>query len=210
MELEHYLDRFKGVFEEDLLNEIKDQGVLKSFNPGDVIMDLGSIIRSMPLLLSGVVKILREDEHGDELLLYYLEQGESCAMTLNSCMRKAQSEIRAVAETKVEILLLPILKMDEWASKYKSWRNFVFDSYHQRFSELLETIDHIAFLNMEERILRLLKKKSEVRNILEISQTHQEIANDLNTSRVVVSRLLKKLEHDGLIELHRNRIQILS
>ena len=208
--MKHYLDRFSGVFEEDLVIEIENQGVLKSFTSGEVIMEIGSVIRSMPLLLSGVVRILREDENGDELLLYYLEQGESCAMTLNSCMRKAQSEIRAIAETNVEILFLPLLKMDEWASKYKSWRNFVFDSYHQRFSELLETIDDIAFLNMEERILNLLKKKSEVRNILEISQTHQEIANDLNTSRVVVSRLLKKLEHDGLIELHRNRIQILN
>jgi len=207
--VDHYLDRFRGVFEEELLNEIKEQGVIKSFEPNDVIMEIGSLIRSMPLLLSGVVKIIREDEDGDELLLYYLEQGESCAMTLNSCMRKAQSEIRAIAETKVEILFLPLVKMEEWSGKYKSWRDFVFDSYHQRFSELLETIDHIAFLNMEERILNLLKKKSEVRNILEISQTHQEIANDLNTSRVVVSRLLKKLELDGLIELHRNRIQIL-
>ncbi len=207
--VDHYLDRFRGVFEEELLNEIKEQGVIKSFEPNDVIMEIGSLIRSMPLLLYGVVKIIREDEDGDELLLYYLEQGESCAMTLNSCMRKAQSEIRAIAETKVEILFLPLVKMEEWSSKYKSWRDFVFDSYHQRFSELLETIDHIAFLNMEERILNLLKKKSEVRNILEISQTHQEIANDLNTSRVVVSRLLKKLELDGLIELHRNRIQIL-
>ncbi len=207
--VDHYLDRFRGVFEEELLNEIKEQGVIKSFEPNDVIMEIGSLIRSMPLLLYGVVKIIREDEDGDELLLYYLEQGESCAMTLNSCMRKAQSEIRAIAETKVEILFLPLVKMEEWSGKYKSWRDFVFDSYHQRFSELLETIDHIAFLNMEERILNLLKKKSEVRNILEISQTHQEIANDLNTSRVVVSRLLKKLELDGLIELHRNRIQIL-
>lgn len=207
--VDHYLDRFRGVFEEELLNEIKEQGVIKSFEPNDVIMEIGSLIRSTPLLLSGVVKIIREDEDGDELLLYYLEQGESCAMTLNSCMRKAQSEIRAIAETKVEILFLPLVKMEEWSGKYKSWRDFVFDSYHQRFSELLETIDHIAFLNMEERILNLLKKKSEVRNILEISQTHQEIANDLNTSRVVVSRLLKKLELDGLIELHRNRIQIL-
>ena len=207
--VDHYLDRFRGVFEEELLNEIKEQGVIKSFEPNDVIMEIGSLIRSMPLLLSGVVKIIREDKDGDELLLYYLEQGESCAMTLNSCMRKAQSEIRAIAETKVEILFLPLVKMEEWSGKYKSWRDFVFDSYHQRFSELLETIDHIAFLNMEERILNLLKKKSEVRNILEISQTHQEIANDLNTSRVVVSRLLKKLELDGLIELHRNRIQIL-
>ena len=207
--VDHYLDRFRGVFEEELLNEIKEQGVIKSFEPNDVIMEIGSLIRSTPLLLSGVVKIIREDKDGDELLLYYLEQGESCAMTLNSCMRKAQSEIRAIAETKVEILFLPLVKMEEWSGKYKSWRDFVFDSYHQRFSELLETIDHIAFLNMEERILNLLKKKSEARNILEISQTHQEIANDLNTSRVVVSRLLKKLELDGLIELHRNRIQIL-
>tara|TARA_B110000046_G_scaffold32429_1_gene34774 strand:- start:43998 stop:44516 length:519 start_codon:yes stop_codon:yes gene_type:complete len=172
-------------------------------------MEIGSLIWSIPLLLSGVVKIIRKDENVDELLLYYLEQGESCEMTLNLCMRKTKSEIRAIAVTKVEILFLPLIKMEEWSDMYKSWRDFVFDSYHQWFSELLETIDHIAFLNMEERIWNLLKMKSDVLTILEISQTHQEIRNNLNTSRVVVSMLLKKLKLDGLIELHRDRIQIL-
>ena len=163
----------------------------------------------MPILLSGVLKILREDHNGDELLLYFLEQGESCAMTLNCCTRNAKSEIRAVAEMNVEILFLPITKMEEWSANYKSWRNFVFDSYHQRFSELLETIDKIAFLNMDERLLVLLKDKSELQHSLEINQTHQAIANELNTSRVVISRLLKKLERLGKIELHRNRIKII-
>jgi len=196
-------------FEPKLLEEMNNIGIKKSFSDGETIMDIGNNIKSMPILISGVLKILREDHNGDELLLYFLEQGESCAMTLNCCVRNAKSEIRAVAETNVEILFLPITKMEEWSAKYKSWRNFVFDSYHQRFSELLETIDKIAFLNMDERLLVLLKDKSVFQNSLEISQTHQEIANELNTSRVVISRLLKKLENVGKIELHRNRIKII-
>jgi CRP/FNR family transcriptional regulator len=196
-------------FEPKLLEEINNIGIKKYFVEGDTIINIGSNIKSMPILISGVLKILREDHNGDELLLYFLKQGESCAMTLNCCTRNAKSEIRAVAETNVEILFLPNRKMEEWSTNYKSWRNFVFDSYHQRFSELLETIDKIAFLNMDERLLVLLKDKTELQHSLEINQTHQEIANELNTSRVVISRLLKKLERLGKIELHRNRIKII-
>lgn len=203
-------EQLSYVFEPLLLAEIKEIAVTKSFSEGDTIMDIGNSIRSIPILISGVVKVLREDENGDELLLYFLEKGESCAMTLNCCVRNAKSEIRAVAETDVELLFVPIIKMEEWSSKYRSWRNFVFDSYHKRFTELLETIDKIAFLNMDERLFSLLKEKSVIQNSLEISQTHQEIANELNTSRVVISRLLKKLEVSGKLILHRNRIELID
>lgn len=204
------LKDYQPIFEEDLLLEITELAVEKSFEDGETIMDIGSTIRSIPLLVNGVVKIFREDENGDELLLYFLEKGESCAMTLNCCIRNAKSEIRAVAETDTKILFVPIVKMEEWSGKYSSWRNFVFDSYHKRFTELLETIDKIAFLNMDERLIVFLREKSEVNNSFEIEQTHQEIANELNTSRVVISRLLKKLEQTKRIKLHRNKIKIID
>lgn len=204
------LKDYEAIFEPELLVEIENLATKKEFETGDVIMEIGSVIRSIPLLVSGAVKVLREDEDGDELLLYFLEKGESCAMTLNCCIRNSKSEIRAIAETKTVILFVPIVKMEEWSEKYRSWRNFVFDSYNQRFSELLETIDKIAFLNMDERLISFLVEKSEVNNSFVIEQTHQEIASELNTSRVVVSRLLKKLEKTKRIELHRNRIKILD
>lgn len=204
------LKDYEAIFEPELLVEIEHLATKKEFEIGDVIMEIGSVIRSIPLLVSGAVKVLREDEDGDELLLYFLEKGESCAMTLNCCIRNSKSEIRAIAETKTVILFVPIVKMEEWSEKYRSWRNFVFDSYNQRFSELLETIDKIAFLNMDERLIAFLVEKSEVNNSFVIEQTHQEIASELNTSRVVVSRLLKKLEKTKRIELYRNRIKILD
>ena len=204
------LKDYEAIFEPELLVEIEQLATKKEFEIGDVIMEIGSVIRSIPLLVSGAVKVLREDEDGDELLLYFLEKGKSCAMTLNCCIHNSKSEIRAIAETKTVILFIPIVKMEEWSEKYRSWRNFVFDSYNQRFSELLETIDKIAFLNMDERLIAFLIEKSEVNNSFIIEQTHKEIASELNTSRVVVSRLLKKLEKTKRIELHRNRIKILD
>lgn len=204
------LKDYEAIFEPELLKEIEHLAVKKVFDAGEVIMDIGSTIRSIPLLITGAVKVLREDEDGDELLLYFLERGESCAMTLNCCIRNSKSEIRAIAETKTQILFIPIIKMEEWSEKYRSWRNFVFESYNLRFSELLETIDKIAFLNMDERLIAFLIEKSEVNNSLVIEQTHQEIASELNTSRVVISRLLKKLEKTKRIELHRNKIKILD
>ena len=164
----------------------------------------------MPLLISGVVKVLREDSDGDELLLYYLEQGDTCSMTLSCCMGQKRSEIRAVAETDARLIMIPIRKMEEWTAKYRSWRNFVFDSYNNRLNEMLQTIDTIAFMNMDERLVNYLREKARVNQDSIIRNTHQEIAYDLHSSRVVISRLLKKLEQMGKIEIHRNYLRILD
>ncbi|MBL4708212.1 MAG: Crp/Fnr family transcriptional regulator [Flavobacteriales bacterium] len=204
------MENYERLFEVELLAEMESVSVQKTIDQGQTLLDIGNVVRSMPLLLSGVIKILREDENGDELLLYFLEQGDTCAMTMNCCIGNSKSEIRAVAETDVELFLIPVQKMEEWIGKYKSWRKFVFDSYHNRFTELLETIDKLAFLKMDDRLLAYLKEKSGVNNNREIKQTHYEIAVDLHTSRVVVSRLLKKLENNGYVELHRNRIMMLD
>lgn len=203
-------ENYGHIFDDELLNEIDACAVLKEVPEGGKLMEIGDYIISMPLLVSGVVKILREDDNGDELLLYFLENGDTCAMTLNCCMTQTQSEIRAIAETDTKLIMIPIQKMEEWMAKYQRWRNFVLESYNNRLNELLETLDSIAFLNMDQRLLKYLKDKSRVTNSSTINNTHQEIAYELYTSRVVVSRLLKKLENMGKIKLNRNQIQILD
>lgn len=201
-------NNYGHIFEEALLNEINQVGTFKEVSEGSKLMDIGDYIKAMPLLISGAVKILREDNDGDELLLYFLEKGDTCAMTLTCCLGHSKSEIRAIAEMDTKLIMVPIKKMEDWSSKYKSWRHFVFESYHNRLNEMLETIDSIAFLKMDERLLKYLNDKVRISNTLIINNTHQEIAYELHTSRVVISRLLKKLENLGKIELHRNHIII--
>jgi len=198
------------LFEDELLHEISRVGTFKDVPEGFKLMDIGQYIKAMPLLISGAIKILREDTQGDELLLYFLERGDTCAMTLTCCLGETKSEIRAIAETDTTLIMVPIQKMEEWIARYKSWRNFVFDSYHSRFMEMLTTIDSIAFLKMDERLSKYLKDKTKVTKSNMIHNTHQEIAQELHTSRVVVSRLLKNLEKLGKIKLHRNNIEVLS
>lgn len=201
-------EQFGNLFEEELLLEIDTIGVLKEIKESEMLMDIGNYVTAMPLLISGAIKVMREDEDGDELLLYFLERGSTCAMTLSCCLGHKKSEIRAVAETDTQLIMIPVQKMEEWTSKYKSWRNFVFNSYQNRLDEMLETIDSIAFLNMDERLWKYLKEKVRVNQSNTVSNTHQEIAYDLHTSRVVVSRLLKSLEKQGKIELNRNAIEV--
>lgn len=198
------------VFEDALLQEISQVGSYKEIPEGFTLMDIGQYVKSMPLLISGAIKVMREDNDGDELLLYFLERGDTCAMTMTCCMGHSKSEIRAVAELDTKLVMIPVQKMEEWTGKYKSWRNFVFQSYHNRLMEMLETIDSIAFLKMDERLHKYLKDKVHVTNDNVIHNTHQEIAYELHTSRVVISRLLKKLEKTGIIELHRNSIKMLT
>lgn len=197
------------LFEDALLKEILEVSTHKSISADTTLIDIDSYIVSMPLILHGAVKILREDNDGDELVLYYLEVGDTCAMTLSCCMGQTKSKIRAVAETDVELLMIPKQKMSEWLSKYKTWQEFVLQSYHNRLQEFIEAIDTIAFLNMDKRLLKYLKDKALVNHNDVINTTHQQIANDLHTSRVVVSRLLKALEKQGKIALQRNSIKVL-
>ena len=200
---------YAGVFEPELLREIEQAGTFREFSAGETIMDIGQYIRQMPLLIRGVIKVLREDKMEGELLLYFLEKGDTCAMTLACCMGDTQSEIRAIAETDASVVMIPVGKMEQWLGKYKSWRNFVFSSYNKRLSEMLNAIDNLAFMKMDERLLSYLREKSKVNQSSIISNTHQEIAYELNTSRVVVSRLLKALENEGVIRLNRNTIELL-
>ena len=208
--IEELRENYGYLFENELLKEINNVGVFKEVPEGYTFIEVGEYIKSMPLLVNGVIRILREDAEGNELLLYFLEKGHTCAMTLSCCIGNTKSEIKAIAETDSKLIMIPVEKMEEWTSKYKTWRNFVFNSYHNRLMEMLDTIDNIAFLKMDERLLRYLHDKVKVTNDREIHSTHQEIAYDLHTSRVVISRLLKALENQKVIELQRNRIIMLE
>ncbi|MGB0891467.1 MAG: Crp/Fnr family transcriptional regulator [Flavobacteriaceae bacterium] len=208
--LELLKDTYGYLFEEALIDEIIEVSVYKKIKQETIIIDVNTYIKSMPIVLNGAIKILREDGDGDELVLYYLEIGDTCAMTLSCCIGETKSKIRAVAETDVELLMIPKQKMSEWLTKYSSWQEFVLQSYHNRLNEFIEAIDTIAFLNMDKRLLKYLKDKALVNHNDTINVTHQEIANDLHTSRVVVSRLLKALEKKEKIKLNRNQIIVLE
>lgn len=203
-------NNYTYLFENELLKEIEEVAIYKEYSENSTIIAIGNYITSMPLLLNGAIKILREDDKGDELALYYLEKGDTCAITLQCCMGETKSKIKAVAETNVELLMIPKEKMMLWLGKYQSWQKFILQNYHERLQEFIEAIDTIAFLNMDKRLLKYLKDKAMVNSNDIINVTHQQIANDLYTSRVVVSRLLKVLERNGLIKLNRNQIQLLE
>lgn len=204
------LESYAYLFEEELLQEMEASGVLKSFEANDTIIDIDHYIVSIPLVIKGAIKILREDDDGNELVLYYIERGDTCAMTLSCCMGQTKSKIRAVAETDVTLLMLPKQKMKEWLTKYNTWQEFILQSYHNRLQEFIEALDAIAFLNMDMRLLKYLRDKAMVIGDDMIHTTHKEIADDLHTSRVVISRLLKGLEKQGKIELHRNQIRVID
>lgn len=200
---------YKGVFEPALLEEIENRGKPMWVKEGDVVLDIGQTIRTMPILLSGTLKILRLDEEGRELLLYYVNSHESCAMTFTCCMEHYPSEIRAIAEDNVALIALPITVMDEWITKYPSWKNFVMRTIHHRFNELLKAIDQVAFQKLDERLVAYLKEKSRISKSSLINLSHEQIAAELATSRVVVSRLLKKLEDNKKLLLYRHQIKLL-
>jgi CRP/FNR family transcriptional regulator len=163
------------LLEEALIKDIIQSSQLKSYDGDHTIIHIGDEMRFMPIVLSGSIKVLRENAEGDDLLLYYIEGGDTCAMTLQCCVNA-------------------------------SWRAYILQSYHVRLTELMETVDAIAFMKLDERLLKYLTDQAKLLGSLEIHHTHQQIAEDLNSSRVVISRLLKQLETKGLITLQRNKI----
>ena len=197
------------VFEDLLIDEIISVAHLVEFKEGDILIDFGDYIKKMPLLIEGAIKILREDFDEGEMLLYFIEKGDTCAMTMACCIGEAKSEIRAVAETDGKIIMIPVTKMEEWLGKYKSWRNYVFNNCNNRLKETLNAIDSLAFMNMEERLLNYLFEKCKINHSREIFSTHKEIAYDLHSSREVISRLLKALEIKGRIKLNRASVEVL-
>ncbi len=202
-------EQYKHVFEPELLKEFEQKTKHLKVKANDTILNIGQTVRVMPIILSGIVKISRVDEMGRELLLYYVNPNESCAMTFTCCMQHQPSEVKAVAEEDVEFLAIPISVMDEWMIKYPSWVHFVMKTILNRFNELLKTIDHIAFQKLDERLIHYLREKSKATGSKLINLSHEQIANELATSRVVISRLLKKLENEKKILLYRHQIKLL-
>ncbi|WP_295984267.1 Crp/Fnr family transcriptional regulator [uncultured Algibacter sp.] len=201
--------KFAHSLDEDLITEISKNGILKKFKKDDIIIDINQSLNFIPLLLTGDIKIIREDKDGNELLMYFLEAGETCTMSLSCCLGTTKSKIRAVAEKDSSLVMIPVENMQKWFHNNASWRNFILQSYQIRFDEMLEAIDNLAFMKMDERLYKYLKNMAMVDESKTISIKHQDIAEDLNTSRVVVSRLLKKLENENKIELGRNKIVII-
>lgn len=203
-------ERFSYVFEPELINEICANGQLRKFEVDQILVDVGDVITQMPLVISGSIKIMTEDKDGAELLLYYLELGDTCAVTLNCCTKGSKSTIRATSETKSEVLFIPVSFMESWMVKYKSWRNFILDSYNSRLNEMVSAIDNIVFNSLEERLEKYLRDKAWIAKSARLDISHQEIANDLHSSRVVISRLMKKLENNNIITQSRNKVTFLE
>ena len=206
----HRLDTLDFNFEPALNEEIKQFGTLKHFKEGDIIMDYGKYIKMMPLVIKGTLKVLKKEESGKEILLYYLSDNETCSMAYSCCLEEKKSDVKAIAEGDVEIISIPHNKLDEWLHKYPSWKNYIMRSFSERFSELLKSIESIAFRKLDERLIAYLKEKQRHSGSNLIKVSHYVIADELATSRVVVSRLLKILENDGKILLYRNEIKLLQ
>lgn len=201
---------FPHLLHPQLVEEIQEVGQLMRFKEGDVLIDYGQYIRMAPLVLEGSLKIMRENDEGEELFLYFLNAGESCSMSFTCCLAEKRSSIRAVVDDDVLILGVPVQYVDQWISKYTVWKNFVLRSYDQRLMELIQTIDTIAFKKLDERLLDYLKQLVKNHDNKHLNITHQQIASDLNASREAVSRLLKKMEKMGDLILGRNKIEILD
>lgn len=207
MDLKNKLSHF---LEKKLIEEIISEGKVMNFKEGEVIMDFGKRVKFMPLILSGSVRVMRRDEEDREILLYYLSSNESCAMAYACCMEDKKSEVKAIAEENVEIIGIPHEKLDEWLVKYPSWKSYIFNSFTQRFNELLKSLESIAFHKLDERLIKYLKKKVKLSGKTSIPLSHNQIAEEMGTSRVVISRLLKQLENEKKLVLYRNEIKLLS
>jgi len=201
-------DSFANVFEQGLLDEIAEIASYRKLESGDILIDIGDKMTHIPLIIRGIVKIMREDQNEDEILLYFLEKGDTCAISFVNCINQSKSMFRGVIEKDIECIMLPVEKIEDWIVNYKTWRHFIIDSYHNRLIEMVEAIDSLAFLKLDDRLYKYLSDKMRMIHSGDLTITHQEIADDLNTSRVVISRLLKAFERKGKIKLGRNRIEM--
>ena len=192
----------------ELIEKLYENSIHKEYKAGKIILNENTHIRSIPIVMKGSIKVIRTEEDGREILLYYIKAGESCIMSFLGGMHDETSKVKAEVEEDAEILFLPMNKVSLFIKEYPQWLDYIFRLYHKRFEELLEIINAIAFKKVDQRLLALLKKKEELTNSKTITITHEQLANELGTARVVVSRLLKQLEEEGELELGRNRIEL--
>ncbi|MCC7401958.1 MAG: Crp/Fnr family transcriptional regulator [Chitinophagaceae bacterium] len=189
--------------------KLLEYGQMKTFSEGEAILNENAYIRSIPIVLSGSVKVIRTDDEGREILLYYIRSGESCIMSFLGGLHHDTSKVKAVAEEETEILFIPVDKVSELIKQYPEWLDYIFRLYHKRFEELLDVVNAVAFKKMDERLLNFIKKKAEITGARTLYVTHEQLANELGTARVVVSRLLKQMEDEGMVKLGRNKITVL-
>ncbi len=198
----------KSLFHSLLNEEVYKTGQIKFFPSGSVIQNINAYIRSIPIVLSGSMKVIRIDEDGQEILLYYIKPGESCIMSFLAGIHHDTSKIKAIVEEDAELLLIPVDKAADWIKKFPEWTDFIFNLYQRRFEELLEVVNAVAFQKLDSRLLQLLKQKSSLFQTKQISITHQQLADELGTTREAVSRVLKQMENDKLVSLSRNKISL--
>lgn len=189
--------------------KLLEYGITKTFEEGDIILNENAYIRSIPIVTRGNIKVLRTDKDGREILLYYIKAGESCIMSFLGGIHNDTSKVKAIAEEKTEVLFIPVDKIHLLIREFPEWLDYIFRLYHKRFEELLEVVNAIAFKKMDERLLAFIRKKSALSNSRTIQITHEQISNELGTARVVISRLLKQMEDEGLVKLGRNKISLL-
>ena len=190
----------------ELKERLREFGVSKTFTEGDVILRENAYIKAIPIVIAGSVKVMRTDEDGREILLYYINSGESCIMSFLGGMHHDTSKVKAIAEEETEILFIPVDKVSLLINEFPEWLDYIFRLYHKRFEELLEMVNAVAFKKMDERLLDLIKRKAALTKNKTLNVTHEQLATELGTARVVVSRLLKKLEENGVVQLGRNKI----
>ncbi|MDI1233455.1 MAG: Crp/Fnr family transcriptional regulator [bacterium] len=184
-------------------------GIAKSFKEGEIILNENAYINAIPIVISGSIRVMRPDEDGREILLYYIKAGESCIMSFLGGIHHDTSKVKAIAEEDTEILFIPIDKVSLLIREHPQWLDYIFKLYHKRFEELLEVVNAVAFKKMDERILNFIQKKCELSNTKTLSITHETLSAELGTARVVVSRLLKQMEDEGLVKLGRNKITLI-
>ena len=194
----------------EIREKLKKYGITKKFSEDDIILNENAYIKAIPIVINGSIKVMRTDEDGREILLYYIRPGESCIMSFLGGIHNDTSKVIAIAEEPTEILFIPIDKVNELIREYPEWLDYIFRLYHRRFEELLEVVNAVAFKKMDERLLAFIKKKSEMTNNKVINVTHEQLANELGTVRVVISRLLKQMEEEGMVELGRNKITLVN
>ncbi|MEI6412050.1 MAG: Crp/Fnr family transcriptional regulator [Bacteroidota bacterium] len=199
----------KNIFHTLLNKEVYASGQVKLFPADTVILNINAYIKSIPIVLSGSIKVIKTDEDGREILLYYIKAGESCIMSFLAGIHNDTSKIKAIIEEDAEVLLIPVAKASEWIKEFPEWTDFIFTLYQKRFEELLEVVNAVAFQKVDARLLHLLKQKSSLFQSKEIVVTHQQLADELGISREAVSRVLKQMENDKLISLGRNKILLM-
>lgn len=204
------LENFPMLNEPALIEEIMKVAFIHEMEENEILIDIGESIENMPLLVDGSIKIIREDADGNEMFLYYVNSGNTCAASLTSSFGNHKSTIRAIVEEKATFLAIPVKYIDEWMVKYQSWRNFILNTYNAKFEEVLKVVDLLAFKNMDDRIANYLREKSDLHHTKNLKLSHQEIAVDLNTSREVVSRILKQMEKSGLVQIGRGHLNLLT